>query len=101
MFTRITTYMLTEPLKRLFASKAPTTSLPLPSLRLLPGGTNQFPGGSVPRWKAAAFTAHNQSFPKRELFLAAIESELGKLSIRTEASFSRSVSEMNADNSYR
>ena len=67
MFTRITTYMLTEPLKRLFASKAPTASSPLPSLRLLPGGTNQFPGGSVPRWKAPAFTAHIQSFPRRKV----------------------------------
>jgi len=49
VFTRITTYMLTEPLERLFASKASAASLPLPPLRLLPGGTNQFPGGSIPR----------------------------------------------------
>jgi hypothetical protein len=26
--------------------KAPTASLPPPSFRLLPGGANQFPGGS-------------------------------------------------------
>ena len=46
-FTHIATYMLTESLKRLFAPKAPTVSLPLPPLRLLPGGTNQFPGGVI------------------------------------------------------
>jgi hypothetical protein len=51
VFTRVTTYMLTEPLERLFASKAPTTLLPLPSPRLLPGGTNQFPGGTIPAEK--------------------------------------------------
>jgi hypothetical protein len=46
-FTEIATYMLTESLKRLFAPKAPTASLPLPLLRLLPGETNQFPGGAI------------------------------------------------------
>ena len=46
-FTLITTYMLTEPLKRPFTSKAPTALLPPPPLRLLPGGANQFPGGSI------------------------------------------------------
>jgi hypothetical protein len=50
-FTRVTTYMLTEPLKRPFTSKAPTTSLPPSPLRLLPGGTNQFPGGTYPTGK--------------------------------------------------
>jgi len=49
VFTPVTTYMLTEPLERLFASKAPTASLPPQPLRLLPGGTNQFPGGTIPR----------------------------------------------------
>jgi hypothetical protein len=51
VFTHVTTYMLTEPLERLFTSKAPTTSLPRPPLRLLPGGTNQFPGGTNPAEK--------------------------------------------------
>jgi hypothetical protein len=49
LLSRITTYMLTEPLERLSTSKAPTTSLPVPPLRLLPGGTNQLPGGTKPR----------------------------------------------------
>ena len=57
-FTHIATCMLTEPLKRPFASKAPAALLPPPPLRLLPGGTNQFPGGSTSHWKAPAFTAH-------------------------------------------
>jgi hypothetical protein len=63
--------MLTEPLQRLFASKAPTASLPLPPLRLLPGETNQFPGGSTSCWKAPAFTAHNQRFLKAVVFMKA------------------------------
>ena len=46
-FIRITTYMLTESLKRLLTSKAPAASLPPLLLRSLPGGTNQFPGGAI------------------------------------------------------
>jgi hypothetical protein len=42
-FTEITTYMFTKLLRR-FTPKATTASLPLLLLRLLPGGTNQFPG---------------------------------------------------------
>jgi hypothetical protein len=38
--------------------KAPTGLLPPPPLRLLPGGANQFPGGSCTRWSPAPFTAH-------------------------------------------
>ena len=34
---------------RPFTSKAPTASLPPPPFRLLPGGANQFPGGSFTR----------------------------------------------------
>ena len=33
--------------KRPFTPKAPAASLPLPLLRLLPGETNQFPGGFI------------------------------------------------------
>src|ERR1035437_7761935 len=47
-FSHVTTCMFTEPLKRPFTPKAPTTSLPSSSLRLLPGGANQFLGGSIP-----------------------------------------------------
>src|ERR1019366_2342815 len=64
VFTHVTTYMLTEPLERLFTSKAPTTSLPRPPLRLLPGGTNQFPGGTNPAEK------HRLSRRTRRGFLA-------------------------------
>ena len=46
-FTHITTCIFTEPLKRPFTSKAPTILLPPSPLRLLPGGANQFPGGSI------------------------------------------------------
>src|SRR6266481_1157433 len=41
--------------KRPFTPKAPLPRLPL---RLLPGGANQFPGGSCTRWSPAPFTAH-------------------------------------------
>ena len=43
---------------RPFPSKAPTASLPPLPIRLLPGGANQFPGGSCTRWSPAPFTAH-------------------------------------------
>ncbi|MGA2890908.1 MAG: hypothetical protein ABSE51_23035, partial [Terracidiphilus sp.] len=56
-FTHIATYMLTEPLKRPFTSKAPTALLPPRPLRLLPSATSQFPGGSTSHSKAPAFTA--------------------------------------------
>jgi len=35
--------------------KAPTASLPPPSLRLLPGGANQFPGGTCTHCRPAPF----------------------------------------------
>src|ERR1039457_7055168 len=44
--------------KRPSISKAPTASLPPLPLRLLPGGANQFPGGSFTRCSPAPFTAH-------------------------------------------
>jgi hypothetical protein len=37
----------------LFTPEASAASLPLPLLRLLPGGTNQFPGGVHPLWTSA------------------------------------------------
>ena len=44
---------------RPFTPKAPTASLPPLPLRLLPGGANQFPGGSCDPLKSSAFsTAH-------------------------------------------
>src|SRR5580700_10033717 len=43
---------------RPFPPKAPTVSLPPLPPRLLPGGANQFPGGSFTRCSPAPFTAH-------------------------------------------
>ena len=40
---------------RPFPSKAPTASLPPLPLRLLPGGANQFPGGTLHPLKSSAF----------------------------------------------
>src|SRR5665213_2528001 len=48
-FTLITAYTLAESPMRLFTLKAPAISLPPSPLQLLPGGTNQFPGGFIPR----------------------------------------------------
>jgi hypothetical protein len=44
-FTLITACTLAKSPKRPSTPKASATSLPLPLLRLLPGGANQFPGG--------------------------------------------------------
>jgi Putative transposase len=44
-FTHVTACMLTESPTRPSTPKASAASLPPPLLRLLPGGTNQFPGG--------------------------------------------------------
>lgn len=61
-FIRITTCMLAESLLRSFTPKAPTTSLPKPLLRLLPGGANQFPRGTHPAERHRLFTAHPLRF---------------------------------------
>ena len=55
MFTHVTACMLAESPKRPFTPEAPTASFPLPPLRLLPGGTNQFPGGTFTRRGSAPF----------------------------------------------
>src|SRR3984893_7275115 len=53
-----------------FHRKAPTASLPPLPLRLLPGGANQFPGGSCTRCSPAPFTAHYYaSYPMSPKFL--------------------------------
>src|SRR5215469_15808119 len=56
-FPRVRTYQIAEspgvPFPRISAA-----SLPPPPLRLLPGGTNQFPGGSFTRRGSAPSTAH-------------------------------------------
>jgi hypothetical protein len=41
-----------------FTPRAPTALLPPLPPRLLPGGANQFPGGSCTRCSPAPFTAH-------------------------------------------
>ena len=57
-FTHVTACMLAESPKRPSTPEAPTASSPPPPLRLLPGGANQFPGGTFTRSEPAPFTAH-------------------------------------------
>jgi hypothetical protein len=59
-FTHVTACMLAESPMRPSAPEAPTASFPSPPLRLLPGGANQFPGGTFTRSEPAPFTAHAQ-----------------------------------------
>src|SRR5438034_8453998 len=54
----VTACMLAKSPTRPSTPEAPTASLPSPPLRLLPGGANQFPGGSFTRSEPAPFTAH-------------------------------------------
>jgi hypothetical protein len=54
-FTLVMPGTLAKSPSRPSTSKAPTASLPLPLLRLLPGGANQFPGGSISRCGPAPF----------------------------------------------
>ncbi len=48
-FTHVTACMLAKSPKRPSTPEAPTASFPPPPLRLLPGGANQFPGGTFTR----------------------------------------------------
>src|SRR5439155_25429272 len=57
-FTHVTACMLAKSPTRPSTPEAPTASLPSPPLRLLPGGANQFPGGTFTRSEPAPFTAH-------------------------------------------
>jgi hypothetical protein len=57
-FTHVTACMLAESPMRPSTPKASAASLPPPLLRLLPGGANQFPGGSTPAVDHHLFTAH-------------------------------------------
>jgi hypothetical protein len=57
-FTRVTACMLAESPMRPSTPKASAASLPPPLLRLLPGGANQFPGGTNSRCGPPPFTAH-------------------------------------------
>ena len=54
----VTAHMLAKSPTRPSTPEAPTVSLPLPPLRLLPGGTNQIPGGICnPQWNSACHGA--------------------------------------------
>ena len=54
-FTHVTACMLAKSPKRPFTPEAPTALFPPPPLRLLPGGANQFPGGTFTRCGPAPF----------------------------------------------
>jgi len=54
-FTHVTACTLAESPMRPSTPKAPAASLPPPLLRLLPGGANQFPGGTFTRCGPAPF----------------------------------------------
>src|SRR6266566_175396 len=54
----VTACMLAKSPTRPSTPEAPTASFPPPPLRLLPGGANQFPGGTFTRSELAPFTAH-------------------------------------------
>ncbi len=60
-FTHVTACMLAKSPTRPSTPEAPTASFPSPPLRLLPGGANQFPGGTFTRSEPAPFTAHATS----------------------------------------
>src|SRR5450755_3318279 len=51
-------------LKRPSTPEASVASLPPPLLRLLPGGANQFPGGTFPAVDQRLFTAHVNCYIK-------------------------------------
>jgi hypothetical protein len=57
-FTHVTACMLARSPMRPSTPKAPAASLPPPLLRLLPGGSNQFPDGFNSRCGPPPFTAH-------------------------------------------
>jgi len=59
-FTHVTACRLAESPMRPFPSEASAASLPPAPPRLLPGGTNQFPGGIFTRLRPAPSTAHNE-----------------------------------------
>src|SRR5216684_2335013 len=57
-FTQVTAYMLAKSPMRPSTPEASAALLSPPPLRLLPGGANQFPGGTFTRSGPALFTAH-------------------------------------------
>ena len=67
-FTHVMACTLAKTPSRPSTPKAPTASLPLPPLRLLPGGANQFPGGSVSRCGPAPF--HGAQLSSSDIALA-------------------------------
>ena len=59
-FTHVTACMLAKSPLRPSSPEASTASLPLPLLRLLPGGTNQFPGGTFTHCGPYAFARRTE-----------------------------------------
>jgi hypothetical protein len=68
-FTHVTACTLAESPSRPFPPEAPAASLPPPLLRLLPGGANQFPGGTFTRCRPSPFHGALREF-SRVLVLA-------------------------------
>src|SRR3984893_15754412 len=74
--------------KRPFPSKAPTALLPPLPLRLLPGGANQFPGGSCTRCSPAPFTAHyydNYLVDNQSCVIVGVQATAARMSQETVA----------------
>jgi len=65
-----------------FPSKAPTASLPPLPFRLLPGGANQFPGGSCTPLKSSAF--HGALFRQSRLVILLKPTDFGLAVRNTE-----------------
>ena len=72
-------------LKRPSTPKASAASLPPPPLRLLPGGANQFPGGTFTRCETSAFPRRTEKVGLAEIACGVRRSalEIGVLAATT------------------
>ena len=93
-FTHVTACMLAESPMRPSTPKASAASLPPPLLRLLPGGTNQLPGGISLPLRTSAFSRRAPvSRLSRNLLVSSLEStnRFGQVSGTSDASKIQSV----------
>jgi hypothetical protein len=79
-FTHVTAYRLAKSPMRPSTPEASAASLPPLLLRLLPGGTNQFPGGTSPTVDQHLFTAH-RIIQARDIFLVLLKCRLALTSM--------------------